>query len=178
MLTKQDIKWLNKLSASKKVTIIPYNPKAKEVFEKQKKEILSILGKDVGVLHLGATGLGISGQGEIDLVIPTSLDNFDRFIGKLKKVYGEPKSFSPNNRVRFNRKVDDIDVEIVIVNQESEGWKRNIAFNNFLKNHPEILEEYKNLKKSSNGQSLRVYYQRKMEFINNILEKILPIKNS
>lgn len=176
MLTKQDIEWLNKLPKWKKAKIIPYNPKVKDVFEKQKKEILDILGKDVQVLHLGATALGISGQGEIDLVIPTSLDNFDKFIEELEKVYGKPKSFSAKKRVRFNSQKDDIDIEIILVNQDSEGWKRNVVFENYLKNHPETLKAYKELKESNSGIGMREYYRKKIEFINGILEKALTKK--
>ncbi|MBI2335080.1 GrpB family protein [Candidatus Daviesbacteria bacterium] len=175
MLTKSDIEWLKKLSRSKKVKIVPYNPKVKEVFEKQRKEILDILGQDIEVLHLGATGFGISGQGEIDLVIPVSLDRFGEFIEKFEKIYGDPKSFSPRNRVRFNHKQGDINIEIVIVNRDSEGWKRNVAFENYLKSHPEALGEYRRLKESSNGIGLKEYYRRKMEFINKILEKAFKI---
>lgn len=178
MLTEAEIKWLNRLSNSKKVRIVPYNPNVKKVFEKQRKEILGILGKKIEVLHLGATGFGISGLGEIDLVIPASLDQFDEFIEKLKKIYGEPKSFSLQNRVRFNNKKDGIDIEIVMVNEDSEGWKRNITFDSYMKTHPEALKAYKELKETNNGKGMREYYQRKMEFINNILEKALPDNQS
>lgn len=171
MLTKADINWLKHLSNSNKVKIVPYNPKVKDVFEKQKKELLGILGKDIEILHLGATGMGILGLGEIDLVIPVSLDRFDEFIEKFKKVYGDPKSFSPNNRVRFNHKQGDIDIEMVIVNQDSEGWKRNLAFENYLKSHPEALDAYRKLKEASDGIGMKEYYRQKMEFINDILEK-------
>lgn len=176
MLKKADINWLSHLSNSSKVKIVPYNPKVKKIFEKQKKELLAILGKDIEVLHLGSTSFGILGQGEIDLVIPTSLDRFSEFIEKLKKVYGKPKSFSPNNRVRFNHKQDDINIEMVIVNRDSEGWKRNIAFENYLKSHPESLEVYKKLKETCDGIGMKEYYRRKMEFINDILEKAFSEK--
>lgn len=172
MLTKQDIQWLSHLSNSKKVRIVPYNPKVKDLFEKQKKEILDIVGQNVEVLHLGASGMGISGQEEIDLVVPISLDCFDEFIEKFKKIYGDPKSFSPNNRIRFNHKQGHINIEIVIVNRDSEGWKRNIAFENYLKSHPEALEAYRKLKEANDGKSLREYYRKKIEFINDILEKV------
>lgn len=171
MLTKADINWLKRLSNSNKVKIIPYDPKVKEIFKKQKREILNILGQDVEILHRGATSLRISGQGEIDLFIPVSLGQFDEFIGKFKKVYGDPQSFSPNNRVRFNHKQGDTDIEIIIVNQESEGWKKNIAFDNYLKSHPEDLEAYRKLKEANNGIGVREYYRKKIEFINDILEK-------
>lgn len=172
MLTKTDIKWLSHLSNSKKVKIVPYNPKVREIFKKQKKEILDILEQDVEILHLGASGMSISGQKKIDLVIPVSLDRFDEFIEKLKKVYGDPISFSPNNRVRFNHKHDDTNIEIVIVNRNSEGWKRNIVFDNYLKTHPKTLEAYRKLKESNSGIGMREYYRKKIEFINDILEKV------
>lgn len=171
MLTKADIEWLKQLSHSKKVKIVPYDPKVKRVFKKQKKEILGILGQNIKVLHFGASSLSISGQREIDIVIPTSLNNFDNFIEKLKRVYGEPRSFSPGNRVRFNHKQGDINIEIVIVNKDSEGWKRNLAFDRYLRTHPEALEAYRKLKESYHGLGVRKYYRKKMEFINDILEK-------
>lgn len=177
MLTKADIKWLKHLSNSKKVKIVPYNPKVKKVFEKQKKEILDILETNIEVLHLGATGMSISGQGEIDLVIPVSLGRFDEVMEKIKKVYGEPRSFYPNNRARFHHRQDSIDIEIVVINQDSKGWKRNIAFENYLKKHPEALEAYRTLKESNDGIGTRDYYRKKIEFINDILEKALSQDN-
>lgn len=173
MLTKADIKWLNHLSNSKKVKIVPFNPKIKELFEKQKKNILSILGQNIEVLHMGASSLGISGQKEIDIVIPTSLDNFEEFMEKFKKVYGKPRSFYPNNRVRFRHKLADINIEMVILNQDSEGWKRNLFFDNYLRTHPKALEAYRKLKETNSGLSIREYYRQKIEFINDILENLL-----
>lgn len=142
----------------------------------KKKEILDILGQNVEVLHLGATAFCLSGLGEIDLVVPVSLDHFEEIIEKFKKVYGVPNSFSPNNRVRFNNKQDNIDIEIILVNKDSEGWKRNMAFDNYLKNHPETLEAYRMLKESNDGISLREYYRKKIEFINDILKKAFSKK--
>jgi hypothetical protein len=39
---------------------------------------------------------------------------------------------------------------------------------NFLKTHPEKLEEYRLLKESGNGLSVRQYYRKKLEFINQV----------
>lgn len=171
MLTKADLKWLNHLSTSEKIKIVPYNPKVKKVFEHQKKEILGILG-NVEVLHMGASNLGISGQKEIDIVIPVSLDHFGEFIEKFKKAYGEPKSFYPNDRVRFQRRFSDLRIEMVIVNADSEGWKKNMAFDSYIKRNPDALEFYRKLKEGNNGLSVREYYKRKIKFINKILKKV------
>lgn len=171
MLTKADIKWLAHLSNSKKVKIVPYNPKLKRIFEKQKKEILDILGPDVEVLHRGASGMGISGQEEIDIFIPVSLDSFDKIAKKLKSVFGHPKSFYPKQRVRFNRQHNKTTIEIFIVNKDSKRWKRSTAFEDYLKTHPDAKEAYRKLKESSDGIGIKEYYRRKMEFINKIINE-------
>lgn len=171
MLTKADIKWLNHLSNSKKVKIVPYNPKLKEVFEKQKREILAILGQNVEVLHRGASGMGISGQNEIDLFIPVSLDFFDEIVNKLKKIYENPKSFYPKQRVRFNRQQDKTTIEVFVVNKDSKNWKRSTAFEDYLKSHQGALEAYGKLKESNNGIGIKEYYRQKMEFTNDIIDK-------
>lgn len=51
MLTKKQKEWLNHLSDSNKVKMIPYDPKIKEVFKKQQKEIQSVLGSEILVFH-------------------------------------------------------------------------------------------------------------------------------
>lgn len=175
MLTKADIGWLKHLSNSKKVKIVPYNPTVKKVFRRHKKEILSILETEVEILHRGATGMGISGQGEIDLFIPVSLDLFNEIFEKLQKVYGNPKSFYPKQRIRFNHQQSNIEIEVFVVNKDSKQWKRSTVFENYLKTHPETLEEYRKLKESSNGISIKEYYRRKMEFANAIINKALKL---
>jgi len=40
-----------------------------------------------------------------------------------------------------------------------------------LKAHPETLEEYRKMKEEGNGLSVREYYLRKTEYVNEILAK-------
>ncbi len=47
-----------------------------------------------------------------------------------------------------------------------------LKFENYLKEHPQALEEYRKLKELGDGLSTREYYRRKIEFINDILEKV------
>jgi GrpB-like predicted nucleotidyltransferase (UPF0157 family) len=44
-------------------------------------------------------------------------------------------------------------------------------FEEYLKNYPDELERYRVLKEESNGKTMREYYRRKIEFINEILIK-------
>lgn len=170
MLTKKQKEWLNHLSNSNKVKIIPYNPKVKKVFQKQQKEIQSLLGPKTLVLHEGASAWGISGKGDLDIYISVTVEQFNRYFEQLKEILGEPGSYYPLERVRWNRLVDDIESEIFLVNQDAPFWKESLIFWEYIEGHPEALEEYRQLKESAEGMSTREYYRVKIEFYNKILD--------
>ena len=168
MLTSEQENWILHLNNTKKIKIIPYNPEVKLVFEKIKKEIQKVLG-EVKVKHCGATSLGISGQGEIDLYVPVSEKSFNGYLEKLVKHLGKAGSVYPLRRVRFVKYISGIKIEIFLINKEIDDWKNCVKFENYLKQHPEILEEYKKLKEESEGLTVQEYYRKKLEFINKII---------
>lgn len=169
MLTPDQETWLSQLS-NNPISIHPYNPKSKKAFEKQKKELKEILG-DVNVVHRGASSLGISGKGELDIYIPVTELEFNTYLEKLVKAFGKPGSHYPLERARFNRKIDGILAEIFLINKKAQGWIDGLTFENYLKNHPDTLADYAKLKESLNGLSTKEYYRAKLEFYNKILEK-------
>ena len=157
-------------SKTNKIKIVPYDPKTKEVFEKIKKEIQTVLG-EAEVFHRGATGLGISGQGEIDCFIPISENLFNEYLKKMIKRFGPAGSIYPLRRARFVKYIDEIKIEMFIINEKSFDWTNSLKFENYLKSHTEALEAYKKLKEDCEGLSVSEYYRRKTEFINDILAK-------
>jgi GrpB-like predicted nucleotidyltransferase (UPF0157 family) len=168
MLTEEQKKWISHLSNKTKIEIFPYNPNTKKVFKKIKKEIENFLG-DVEVLHCGSTALEILGQGEIDLYIPVREKEFDNYLEKLIKHIGSPGSVYPLRRVRFIKYIDDIKIEIFLINKDNDDWKNLIQFERYLKENIGALEEYRKIKKESNGLSIQNYYRNKLEFINKII---------
>ncbi len=171
MLTKDQKKWINSLaSKTNKINIVPHNPKTKEVFEKIKKEIQIVLG-EVEVFHRGATGMGISGQGEIDCYVPIPEKLFDEYLKKMIERFGQAGSIYPSRRARFVKYIDGIKIEMFIINKKSFDWVNGLKFENYLKSHTEALEAYKKLKESCEGSSMSEYYRRKIEFINDILAR-------
>ena len=170
MLTKKQVEWLNHLSDSNKVKIIPYDPKVKKVFQKQQKEIQSLLGPKTLVLHKGASAWGISGKGDLDIYIPTTAEQFARYFEQLKEILDEPGSYYPLERVRWNKQVDGIETEIFLVNKDVPFWKDSLIFWEYIESHPETLEEYRKLKEAAEGMSTREYYRVKIEFYNKTLE--------
>ncbi len=175
MLSQKDIDWLNHLSDTNQVKIVPYNPKVKDIFANQKVEIEKILGQNVSVHHRGATSLGISGKGDIDIYIPVSSEEFDKYLDILKKHLGEPGSHYHHERVRWNKESEGFEIEIFLMNESHQDWLKGVAFEDYLLNHPEDLEKYRKLKEEAGGVSTREYYRRKIEFINSILDRIKTI---
>lgn len=168
MLTPEQQKWLDHLSDTDKIIIIPYNPKTKDVFKIIKAELRSVLG-EVRISHRGSTALGISGQGEIDLYIPVNKKDFDNYVVRLAKYLGEPGSLYAFKRARFVKYVENIKIEIFVINKNDKGWKDSVKFEKYLKNNKTALAEYEKLKSEADGLSLRKYYTQKIIFINKIL---------
>ena len=172
MLTEDQKKWIAHHSDDSKIKIIPFDSSSQEKFEKVKLVIQSKLGESIEVKHRGATGLGIFGQDEIDVYVPVPPETFNSFIIPLTELFGKPKSHYPLERARFVTFVDRKHVDVVLINKRCSGWLDHIKFRKYLKEYPEILRSYEQLKESCNGMSTREYYLRKVEFINDILSKI------
>ena len=166
MLADDQKRWLDTLPGTDTIEIVPYTPQAKEVFQQQQAEIQSILGADAVELHKGATAWGISGQGDVDIYVPVSISQFDSELDKLRGALGEPASVYPHTRVRWNRTVAGMKVEIQLVNQDAEFYRNNVAFWDYLETHPTALAEYERVKAEAAGTSTREYYTRKVLFIN------------
>lgn len=171
MLTLEQEKWIAHLSDENKIGIVPFDPTAEEKFQRVKQRVQDALGKQTPVEHRGATSLGISGQDEIDVYVPTPEAKFDSLIDPLKALFGEPRSLYQLERVRFVTEEEGKHIDVFLINEEHDGWKNGVKFESYLKSHPEALEEYKRLKENGNGLSVREYYRRKTEFINEILAR-------
>ena len=172
MLTEEQEKWINHLSDTDKIKIVPFNPRSQEEFEKVKSLIQSKISPTVRVEHRGASYLGISGQNEIDIYVPVPKNLFNSFVIQLSELFGEPHRIYPLERARFNAPNNGIRIDIHLVNEEHANWSNSEKFEDYLKAHPEALEEYRLLKEAGNGLSTRKYYRQKVEFINDILAKV------
>mgnify|MGYP002360886709 CR=1 FL=1 len=169
MLTQEQQKWIENLSDVDQIKIIPFDITADKKFEKVREIITSNLGESVPFIHGGATSLGISGQDEIDTYIPVDVKLFDEYIEKLTKLFGVPRKVYEGNRVHFITYEGGKKIDIYLINKETKNWTDSVKFINVLKTHPEKLEEYRLLKESGNGLSVRQYYRKKLEFINQVI---------
>ena len=171
MLTKEQEKWIAHLSDDSKIKIIAFDLSSQEKFKKVKSVIQSKLGKSTRIEHRGASNLGISGQDEIDVYVPTSPETFNGFIFPLTELFGKPRSHYPLERARFATFVDEKHIDVFLINEKCSSWLNGIKFEKYLREYPEALRAYEQLKESGAGLSTREYYRRKIEFINDILRR-------
>jgi GrpB-like predicted nucleotidyltransferase (UPF0157 family) len=169
MLSPEQEIWINHLSDSDRINIFPFDNTAEEKFQVVKEIIREALGKSIPVVHRGASSLGISGQDEIDVYIPVPPDAFNSLIDPLTELFGKPGSHYPMERTKFVTFVEDKEITVFLINEESGSWIDGVRFETYLHTHPDALDQYRLLKEDGEGLSVREYYRRKTEFINEIL---------
>jgi GrpB-like predicted nucleotidyltransferase (UPF0157 family) len=160
--------WFMKFSNTKKVKIVPHNPLIKTIFEEFKQILIKQLG-NVEIKHMGASALSISGQGEIDLYIPTTPTKFKVIIKKLTKIYGKPGSLD-FDWARFNHTYKNTDFEIMVMHKNCPDYQDNVKLFNYLKTNPSEAKKYEQLKEKYAKISKREYYKQKGIFIRKILQ--------
>jgi len=170
MLTEKQKKWIAHLPDDDKIKILPFDKISQKYFEEVKEKIWASLNNKIKVEHRGSTSLGIAGQNEIDIYIPVQASVFyaRTLVPELTKIFGSPKS-NHQTRIRFQVVRNKKNIDIFLIDKESDEWMNGIRFEKYLKTHKEALKEYENLKYKCNELSTRKYYEKKVEFINNIL---------
>ncbi len=172
MINKEQQKWLDHLSETKQISVVAWDPTCEKKFLQVKNQIQNILGKQQVVKHRGASSLKISGQDEIDIYAPVSKEKYEESVDLVVKIYGNPQSNYPFKRARFITEIDGKHIDIFIINKDDEGWINSELFHNYLLSTPKALEDYRILKEELSGKSVKEYYTRKTEFINEILANI------
>lgn len=165
MLTLNQEKYLFKIPEDKKVRIVPYNPKVKEVVDDIKKKILDE-GINLEVAHMGASALGISGQGDIDLYILCKEEDFHVYIPLLEKIFGSKVPGISINK--WDLSINGFEIEMYLTDPKTPSMKEQIQVFEKLKSDKELLNEYESIKSSADGLSFREYMRRKYEFFNKI----------
>lgn len=169
MLTREQEEWVNSLS-DRQISIVPYDPRTERLFKSVEKKIHGILGVDVAIEHCGASSLGISGQDEIDISIVTTRDRFADYVSRLDGRLGTVASWY-EDRVRFKLKEDGKKIDLKVIDKDHGSYRESKMFEEHLRTHLGDLERYRILKEHCNGMTVKEYYRRKIEFINDILAR-------
>lgn len=168
MLTKDQQNYLEKISSDKTVRIIPYDPQVIDIVASIKEQIKDVR-IDLEVKFMGASALGISGQGDIDLYVFCQDDQYDKYLPQLENLFGPRLTNRKTIDWEFDR--GGHKVELSLTDPSTTTMKDQIKIFEILKDNPVLLGEYEMLKKSCDGNSFREYMAKKYEFYNKILAK-------
>lgn len=139
----------------KKVTVLPYDPKWKNDFEKIKQEIVDATGDlIVCIEHVGSTSVyGLSAKPIIDIdVVISGYSVFDSVVSKLSTIgYIHEGNLGIKDREAF-KYCDKPHLQphhLYVCPQNSKELLRHITFRDFLRNNPEAVKKYSEVKENA-----------------------------
>jgi GrpB-like predicted nucleotidyltransferase (UPF0157 family)/predicted acetyltransferase len=140
----------------KKYVFKPYSKIFPELFQKEKERISPSLKEALAIEHVGSTAVpGLGGKGIIDIAIAVSKANMGSASKQLQDLgYEYRPTFSTPDRFYFIIYLPDPEEEnrryhIHLTYPENNEWKELIGFRDYLRHHPEELQEYAELKKQA-----------------------------
>jgi GrpB-like predicted nucleotidyltransferase (UPF0157 family) len=164
------------------VEIADYDPNWPKLFKKEKKLILGVVGHVVvGVEHIGSTAVpGLGAKPIIDILVAVNhLSDAETCIEPLKvigyKYQPEHEAQIPERRF-FNKgkPPKEQHYHLHMVELTSDFWEGHLLFRDYLRVHPEVVQEYQKLKRQL-GVEYRTnregYTEAKTPFIESIVAK-------
>lgn len=134
----------------------PYSPLFPGLFAKEKARIAQHFLFPASIEHVGSTSVpGLGGKGIIDIAIAVEKNCMEEAKNKLQELnYEFRPSFSTPDRFYFITYLPDPEensrrYHIHLTYPESKEWKELIGFRDYLRTHPEAMEEYANVKKQA-----------------------------
>jgi GrpB-like predicted nucleotidyltransferase (UPF0157 family) len=159
----------------------PYSEKFPELFEREKKRLSKHIYKSMQIEHVGSTAIpGLGGKGIIDIAIAVRSDDTSALTTELQVLGYEfrPNHSSPD-RLFFRIDLPDDEegtrrYHVHLMRQGNREWQDMLTFRDYLKNHPEAMQEYADLKKKSANiveEDGKKYRDLKDPFFKKILNK-------
>jgi GrpB-like predicted nucleotidyltransferase (UPF0157 family) len=171
------------------IEIVKFDEQWAETFQSIKQVISKSLNDlIIEIEHVGSTsiqGLGAKPILDIDIVIE-SYDVFPKVILGLEQIgYFHQEEWSFEGREAFGRKdistpwdgkgTQWMEHHLYVCNKDSKELARHLAFRDYLRNNPQAVIEYENIKKNlaDTVKDRKTYTLGKKEFIDKILEKVI-----
>lgn len=140
----------------KKYFFKPYSPSFPELFRKEKDRIASLIRSALAIEHVGSTAVpGLGGKGIIDIAIAIQPQETEVVSAQLQKLgYVFRESGSTPTRLFFRVDLPDPEqgirrYHVHLTSLEGKDWKDLISFRDYLRNHPDTVQEYAELKEKA-----------------------------
>ncbi|MDH5448232.1 MAG: GrpB family protein [Candidatus Bathyarchaeota archaeon] len=164
------------------VKVMDYNPQWSELFENEKRLILKVIGRFVvGIEHVGSTAvIGLGAKPIIDITVAIkNLKDANKCIEPLESIgyeYAPEYEESMPERRYFHkgRPPRERHYDLHMVELLSDFCKRHLLFHNYLRAHPEVAQDYHELKKRlavEYGSDHECYTEAKTSFIESVVAK-------
>lgn len=160
----------------------PYTPQFLSIFEQEKRRLQQFLSGEYTIEHFGSTAVpNLGGKGIIDIYLIVPKENLEIVFQDLERAEYEFRPHAGNaERFVFVREVRNKDQEkeryhLHVTDTENSQWKTDLAFRDYLRTHPNDLEEYATIKQKAAAeanQSKEEYMRIKKPVIERILAKI------
>ena len=138
-----------------KVIVLPYDEKWKTDFEKIKNELVTAIGDlIIGIEHVGSTSVeGMSAKPCIDIdVVIKDYSVFDDVVKRLATVgyiHEGDLGIKDREAFKYSNKPHLQNHHLYVCPQNSEELHRHITFRNFLRNNPDAVKKYSQVKETA-----------------------------
>lgn len=172
---------LSKYFKMKKYIFDPYDNIFPILFEAEKMRMLTQINKAIHIEHIGSTAVpGLGGKGIIDIAILAKKNEMAEISRALQNLgYEFRPSFSTSDRLYFviflpDPKKETRRYHIHLTHPGSPIWEELIGVRDYLKQHPDAVKEYEEIKKQAvqNHQEGKEYRKIKDPFLKKILSSL------
>ena len=163
------------------VGIVNYDPQWPVLYEEEKGRILDVIGRRIAAIeHIGSTAVPeLAAKPIIDIMIAVRrLADADECIEPLQDIgYEYVREFEvemPERRFFRKGPPEERTYHIHMIELTSEFWERHLLFRDYLRTHPEVAQQYYQLKKelaARYGSDREAYAEAKTPFIESIVAK-------
>lgn len=166
----------------KKYVFKPYSNHFPALFEAEKARIFPHLKIALAIEHIGSTAVpGLGGKGIIDIAIAVQKKDMDTASKILQNLgYEFRPSFSTPDRFYYIAYLPDPEegtrrYHIHLTYPENTEWKEFLGFRDYLRSHPQAVQEYAQLKQQAaldSNEDGKIYRNLKQPLIDRIKSRI------
>jgi GrpB-like predicted nucleotidyltransferase (UPF0157 family) len=147
-----------------------YQPICARLFEDYKNKIKQLIPFAV-IEHIGSSAIpNAISKGDLDIYIEVSAKDFLQTIEQLKQLDFKEKLDTLRTHELCMLESSEYDVALQIVVSGSE-FKNFLTFRDQLRHHPDLVQQYNQLKQRCSGFSPQQYRELKSIFIENVLNQ-------
>lgn len=167
------------------VVIVDYDPRWPAVYEEEKRRILTVAGdKTSGIEHIGSTSIvGLGAKPIVDIMGGANgYSTADEVLPLLRKIgyehvirqSGNSEWYYCLSKVSHRQEMRLQNFHLHLIKFRSETWERHLLFRDYLRNHPETVQKYDELKRmlaAKYGVDRESYTKAKTGFIASVVNQ-------